>query len=44
VRHERRADALVVREEVALRDPVFGEEDAVWAAELDGRDAGRLDD
>jgi hypothetical protein len=42
MRHERRADALVVREEVALRDPIFGEENSVGAAELDGRDAGRL--
>jgi len=42
VRHERRADALVVREEIALRDPVFGEENSVGTAELDGRDGGRL--
>ena len=42
VREERRRDLLVIGEEVALRDPVVREEDAVGARETDGGDAGRL--
>ena len=42
VREERRCDLLVVGEEVALRDAVVREENAVGAREMDGSDAGRL--
>jgi hypothetical protein len=42
MRNEHGCDLLVVREQVALRDPVLREEDAVGAAEIDGRDFGRL--
>jgi hypothetical protein len=39
VRQEQGSDALVVGEQVALRDAVVREEDPVRAAEVDGRDA-----
>jgi hypothetical protein len=34
VRNERRRDALVIRKEIAFRDPVIGIEDAIGGAQL----------
>jgi hypothetical protein len=40
MRHDRGSDLVVIREEISLRDPVFGEENAVGAAQANVGDGG----